>query len=448
MADPGGSTGTGEQEREQALLEDNVSVAQGVEGGGMRLIDELRCLKEEAWGYPTRAFLICLVGASLANMDQALFGFVLTPISREFGWTVVERGWYLALTFAVAGSCIAGFGILADRIGRKAVFEASILVSSLFVTSLRWVPNTLWLLLLRTLGFATGGIQSPVTGTIVVEESPPAYRGLMAGVLQIGYPVGWFLASVLAAPIITHWGWRHIFYLGLLSIPYMIVVKRYLRETGPFLESRDSARNGSNQARFRDLFGPDYRLRTAVLFTGEFLHVFAYGATILLTSYFVEGRDWKLEDAILIVGYTFLVGSIGYVVSSIVGEFYITRRNVIILWSTLGSVAFAAMIWLAHSWWAVFLTYSLMTIFFYGTTAVKFTFIAENFPARLRATGVTFAGSLAVNLGVAFGPLALSYVVHLAGWNIAYTLCGVLPVLASGLIFLVLDPIPRGAEVD
>jgi len=121
---------------------------------------------------------------------------------------------------------------------------------------------------------------------------------------------------------------------------------------------------------------------------------------------------------------------------------------VIILWSWLGTIFFALLIWWADGWWEVFASYSLMTIFFYGTTAVKFTFIAESFPARLRATGVTFAGSLAVNLGIAFGPLALSYCVEYLSWNWAYTICGILPIFLSGFVFLLLKPIPRGAEIE
>jgi len=276
-------------------------------------------LWREIKGYPLRAFLICLVGASLANMDQALFGFVLTPMAEEFGWSVVERGWYLALTFSLAGISIVGLGILADKIGRKAIFSGSILVSSLLVTSLRWAPNTLSLIVLRTLGFASGGIQSPITGTIVVEESPPRYRGLLSGVLQIGYPIGWFLASILSAPIIVRFGWRSIFLVGLISIPYLFIVRRFLRETQSFLkQSEEDSRqtDSAKKARFAELFSPEYRLKTIVLFIGEFLHVFAYGATILLTAYFTEFRGWELTDAILLVGKTFLIGSLGYMSAS------------------------------------------------------------------------------------------------------------------------------------
>lgn len=397
-------------------------------------------------GYPTQAFLVCLVGASLANMDQALFAFVLPRLSEAFGWSVVARGWYLAVTFTLAGIAIAGLGVLADRIGRKRIVLASILVSSAFVTAIRWAPSTAWILALRTLGFATGGIQSPVTGTIVVEESPPRYRGLFSGVIQIGYPVGWFWASRLAAPIVETFGWRQVFYVGLLSIPYVWVVRRFLRESRAFVRARES---GAEAARLQELFTPRYRVRTFVLFVGEFLHVFAYGATILLTAYFVESRRWPLGDAITLVGYSYGVGAAGYVLAAIVGEFVLSRRDTIIVWSWLGTGAFAVLIWGGEAgWWPTVVTFSLMTIFFYGTTAVKFTFIAENFPTRLRATGVTFAGSLAVNLGVAFGPLALSYAVEAVGWNIAYTLCGIVPVFVSGLVFLLLPPRPLGVEED
>ena len=403
----------------------------------------------ELRGYPLRAFFICLVGGTLANMDQALFGFLLTDLKEAFGWSDVERGWYIAITFALAGAAIVWLGTLTDRLGRKTVFQGSILVSSILVTALKWVPNTLSLLVVRTLGFASGGIQSPVTGTIIVEESPPRLRGLTSGVLQITYPLGWAVASLLTAWVYSRYGWRNVFLIGLLSIPYLFIVRRYLRETRAFVKAREHReRTGADRPRIRELFTPALRTKTIALFWGEFLHVFAYGSTILLTSYFREARGWEATDAIQLVGLSYLVGSVGYVLAAVVGEFVITRRNTIIVWSWLGSVAFAVMIWKTESFVPTAIAFCFMTVFFYGTTAVKFTFIAESFPARLRATGVTFAGSLAVNLGIAFGPLALSYCVPWLGWEGAYTLCGILPIFASSLFFLALKPIPRGAAVD
>jgi MFS family permease len=316
-----------------------------------------------------------------------------------------------------------------------------------------WARSTFSVVALRTLGFATGGIQSPVVGTIVVEETPRAYRGLMSGILQIGYPIGWFLASQFVLVLSDRFGWRSVFFVALLSVPYMAVIQKYLKETGAFLKARDAAARGdarSTQGRFSELFAPGMRYRSIVLFLGEYFHVFAYGSTILLTAYLQEFRRFTTHDAVSLVGWSYGVGAIGYVLAAIVGEFFLSRRTTCIVWAWLGSLAFFVMIWWARDYWTTVALYCLTTIFFYGTTAVKFTFIAENFPARLRATGVTFSGSLAVNLGIATGPLALSYAVTWFGgdWNKAYTLCGILPVFISGAFFLLMPEVPLGLEED
>jgi len=419
-----------------------------------RSIRETWCdLREKLRGYPATAFWVCLIGVTLENMDQAFFSFVLPQISRELGWTLKERGWYIALTFVIAGLCISALGSLTDRVGRKTVFGASMLIGSLFVTAMYWANSTLSVVALRTLGFATGGVQSPVVGTIVVEETPARYRGLMSGILQIGYPIGWFLASQFVLLMTDRWGWRSVFFVALLSVPYMFVIQRYLRETGAFLQAKAAAERGEGAAargRFAELFAPGMRYRSIILFLGEYFHVFAYGSTILLTAYFQEFRSFSMRDAVSLVGWSYAVGALGYILAAIVGEFFISRRSTCILWAWLGSAAFFVMIWWARDYWTTVLFYCLMTIFFYGTTAVKFTFIAENFPARLRATGVTFSGSLAVNLGIATGPLALSYAVSYfdGDWNKAYTLCGILPIFVSGAFFLLMPKVPLGIEED
>lgn len=410
-----------------------------------------RWLPRELLGYPTKAFFVCLIGLTLANMDQALFGFALPAIREDFGVSLSTMGWVLALSFGLAGLLIAGIGVLTDRMGRKRIFQWSIVVSSIFVTTLGVAPNIALLTLLRGIGFGAGGAQIPITGTIVVEESPARYRGVLSGVLQIGYPLGWFIASLLAAPLLSDFGWRPMFLIGLLSIPYIFIVGKYLRETERFEAKKAAKKLGhhTDDAKIRDLFTPELWKITVILFLGEFLHVAAYsGSAFYFPTYFVEARGFEIGTATLLVGAAYGIGALGYILASFVGEFVMNRRDTIVTWSWLGVAAFLGLIWVAASklWIVVF--FSLMTMFFYGTTAVKFTFLAEHFPTRVRATGVSFSGSFAVNLGLAVGPLVVSYAAEAIGWNWAFTALVAVPLFLSGLVFLLLKPIPSGVEIE
>lgn len=405
-------------------------------------IEALRQIPPRTW----KVFFICLVGVTFANLDHSLFTFVLTEISEEFGWSVEARGWYIGLTFVIAGLMVTQFGVLADRIGRKRTLLIATVLTPVFVAALTFAPNTLMLLFARTMGFALAGTQSPITITLMLEESPARLRGLFSGVLQIGFPIGFFLASLMVPWVYETFGWRYIFLLALVFLPYAVVIWRWLDEPAAWLAAKKvHAAEGAPTT--MDLFRPGLRGKTILLFTGCFLYVFAYGATILLTAYFREAKGWDATQAIETVGLSFGIGAFGYVLAAIVGEFVLSRRNTIVLWCWLGGIAFAAMVWWAKTEAQVFLTFGTMTFFFYGAYAVIATFIAENFPPELRATAASFAGSFAVNLGLGLGPLALSLVIGQAGWEWAFTWCAVLPVIVAGLTFLGLKPVPREAVI-
>jgi len=144
----------------------------------------------EAPGNTYKVFGICLIGVTFANLDHSLFTFVLTEISEEFGWSVVDRGRYIAITFVISGLMVTQLGVLTDRFGRRKMLLGATLLTPVFVSALTWVPNTLSLVIARSLGFAMAGAQSPITITTVMEESPARLRGLFSGILQIGFPIG------------------------------------------------------------------------------------------------------------------------------------------------------------------------------------------------------------------------------------------------------------------
>ena len=394
-------------------------------------------------GNTYKVFGICLIGVTFANLDHSLFTFVLTELSEEFGWSVVDRGRYIAITFVISGLIVTQLGVLTDRFGRKKMLLGATLLTPIFVSALTWVPNTMSLIVARSLGFAMAGAQSPITITTVMEESPARLRGLFSGVLQIGFPIGFFLAAFLVPWVYQAWGWRYVFLISLVFLPYAWVIARYLREPAAWVAARKKTAEGGAAPTTLALFAPGVRRKTILLFLGQFMYVFAYGSTILLVAYFRESLGWDAETAIQTVGFSFGVGAFGYVAAAFVGEFLISRRNTIAIWAVCGGAAFAAMIWLAEGWGQIMISFGIMTFFFYGAYAVIATFIAENYPADLRATATSFSGSFAVNLGLGLGPFALSEVIAVVNWEWAFTYCAVIPVIAAGCIFLGLKPVPR-----
>jgi MFS family permease len=401
---------------------------------------------QDARGYPARAFFICLAAYAFSQMDLALFGYAVPSMRKEFGVDLKTMGWVISGSFVLGGVLLVWLGLLTDRLGRKRMLGVSILSSSVFITLHALAPNVIMLAVLRGLAIATGGVAYPVTGAIVVEEAPARLRGVFAGLLQTGYPLGWFIASLLAAPILVNYGWRPLFLVGVLSIPYVFVVYYFLRESHRFVAATQPSVPRPSIAR---LFAPDMRRRTVTLFVAQFMFVCAYGATaILFPTFFVEARGFEIAGSAYLVGFGNLVGVVGYVLAALVGEFVMTRRTTVVVWTVLGATAFLWLLWGTHGYADSLVAFGVMAIFFYGTAAVKFAYMAEVFPTHLRATGLAVCGSLAVTFGTALGPLLITYSIEHFGWTVAFSVFGAVPLYLAGVMYLFLTPVPSGIDVD
>jgi len=389
-------------------------------------------------GYPAKAFLVCLFAYATAQMDLALFGYAIPSIREEFG---------LSLTGVMSiVSSIVWLGVLTDRFGRKGMFQLSLIGSSILVALHSIVPNPATLTLLRGTSIAVGGLSYPITGAVIAEEFPARLRGLFLGFLQIGYPLGWVFASLWAAWILTDFGWRGLFLVGLVSIPLVWVVNRVIREPPRFVEEQKS---GTRPATVKDLFEPRIRQRAILVFCAQFLFVWAYaGSIFLFPSYLVENRGLQSFDFSILIGTGNLIGVLGYILAAFTGEFFLTRRNTVVIWTLVGAMLFQVLIWLTNGYQQILIAYSIMTMFFYGSAAVKFAYLAEIFPTRLRATAMATCGSLAVTLGSAAGPLMIAQAIEHWGWNLGYALLVGVPLTAAGLLYFFLKPIQSGLEVE
>lgn len=413
-----------------------------------------RDLKAQVRGYPLLIFFVCLLGWTLTNFDQSLFGYAVPGIRDEFGRGLDDIGWILTASFILASVFAVVMGSLADRYGRKIIFVWTLGASALLVGLHFWVPDFMTLAVLRTVGFAVSIGLAPIVVTYTSEAAPARYRGLMTGFLQCGYPIGWFTAAIIAAPLMATYGWRAIFLPALAVVPIAIILSRYLPESRRFEETRKAQKekHGTHvpfSKRIGDLLAPGMRKRTLLCFTLFFMMGGAYaGTAFYFPSFFNEVRGYSAETATFVVGISYGIGIVGYIGSSLVGEFVTTRRNTIVIWLWLGALAMCGLIWIPTTLAGDILWFSLMAAFFYGANAVMGTFLTEQFPTHMRATGAAIAGTLGLNVGHILFPLGVAWAVEPLGWELAFALATVPPLFIGGLAALAMDNVKSGQDID
>jgi predicted MFS family arabinose efflux permease len=250
---------------------------------------------------------------------------------------------------------------------------------------------------------------------------------------------------VWAAWLLTTQGWRLLFLVGLVSLPLVWLVHRQIREPRRYLERREAG----DRPRIRELFAPGIRRRTLLLFCAQFLFVSAYAASIFLfPSFLREARGLESFDFSVLIGAGNAIGILGYILAAVVGEFVLTRRTTVVIWTLVGAALFQLLVWGTETFAQMLAVYGLMSMFFYGGAAVKFAYLAEVFPTRLRATALSSCGSLAVTLGSAAGPMAVARGVEVLGWEVGYAALVGAPLVIAGLLYLALTPVPSGLEVE
>src|ERR1700743_3571692 len=152
------------------------------------------------------------LGWSLDAFDFFLLVFVLKDIAAEFNTQIADVTLAILLTLAMRPVGAFIFGRAADRWGRRPTLMVDILLYSAIEFASGFSPNLTVLIILRALyGVAMGG-EWGVGASLTVETIPPHARGFVSGLLQSGYPAGYFMASIVYGALFPYVGWQGRFW--------------------------------------------------------------------------------------------------------------------------------------------------------------------------------------------------------------------------------------------
>lgn len=380
--------------------------------------------------------IISFIAWTLTNMDQAFFGYAIPGILEEFGLPLEAVGMILTISFVISSVLLLFTGAAADRFGRGPMLSLYLAVSALLVGLQGVAGGIVLLTIFRSLGFGISTGLSPITNAYVAENVAPRLRGLAMGVLQCGYPLGWFIASFFAVPLLADHGWRTMCFAAFLVIPVAGLFYWVLRDA-PDIPPATKASGA--QSGFSVLFSKAHRRNSLASIFTYFAFGGAYaGSAFYFPTFFAEVRGYTQSDAAGLVGLSNGVGILGYLLAAIVGEYVLTRRTVFVLWALGGAMALAGLMWLPDSRLEDMIWYSLTAALFYGSLAVLPVLVAEIFPQEVRASALSICASAPLSLGFAVFPLVVPLVVGKVGWEIGFTviICPLLVIATIAALFL------------
>ncbi len=193
----------------------------------MKFFDEMRSLDRAQRNVVTASFL----GWTLDAFDFFIVVFVLSSIAEDFHVEIADVAYAITLTLAMRPVGALIFGWLADRFGRRPTLMADILLYSVIELASAFAPDLATFLVLRAVfGIAMGG-EWGVGSSLAMESIPSSSRGIVSGLLQEGYAVGYLLAAIVFWAVYPFAGWRGMFIVGVIPALLVVYIRRGVPES-------------------------------------------------------------------------------------------------------------------------------------------------------------------------------------------------------------------------
>ena len=184
------------------------------------------------------ALLAGFLGWTLDAFDFFVLVMVLDAVAKDFGRTRPEIALTLTASLAMRPVGALLFGILADHYGRRLPLILDIIFYSVIEVLSGLAPNYTTFFILRLLfGIGMGG-EWGVGASLAMESVSPRWRGVLSGVLQEGYALGYLLAAIMYFTVFPAYGWRVLFFIGGLPALLSLFVRAKVKESEAWHEHR------------------------------------------------------------------------------------------------------------------------------------------------------------------------------------------------------------------
>jgi len=383
--------------------------------------------------YQIRLFVFLSVATFFEGYDIIALTQILPNLRAEMGIDEVAAG--LLVGFINVGTVIAYVLVRrADRVGRRSVLTLTIAGYTLFTFLSGLAPSIYFFAAFQLIArvFLIG--EWCISMVVAAEEFPAARRGMVLGVVQ-GFSSLGSIACAGVVPLLlqTPYGWRSVYFVGIVPLVLLAFARRGLRETKRFSEQAPSAQAGALTAIFRT----PYRKRLLQLGLIWFLtYLCTQNAITFWKEFAVAERgmtdgDVATSITIAAVGSMPMVFAVGRLL-----DFLGRRKGAVVIFTLTALGVFGA--YSLHSQAA--LTASLVLAIF-GVSAVLpvlNAYTTELFPTEHRADAFAWSNNLLGRIGYVVSPVIVGSIAIQSTWGFAVSITAVFPILALIVILFTL----------
>ncbi len=369
------------------------------------------------------------LGWTLDAFDFFLVVMTLTAIAREFHRTDAEVAASIALTLAFRPVGAFIFGLMADRYGRRIPLMVDLVFYSAVEVLTGLAPTFGAFLVLRALfGIGMGG-EWGVGASLVMEKVPPRLRGVLSGLLQQGYAVGYLLAAVSFSVVFPRWGWRPLFFIGGLPALLALFIRYRVTESEVWRRSREGSWRGLGRAILRH-----WKLFLYLVLLMALMNFVSHGTQDMYPTFLQRARGFTPGGRAALTAFSMLGAIAGGVLVGFVSDRLGRRRSIAL--SLLGALLVIPLWAFAPGLALLAGGAFLMQFFVQGAWGVIPAHITELAPDAVRGflpgfayqCGVLIAGSIATLEALAAA--RTSYPIAMAATaGIVFTVCGIVALL-------------------
>lgn len=378
-----------------------------------------------------RAVIAAGLGWMLDAFDVTLFALVLPALRSELGLSTAGGGALGSVALLAAAGGGVAFGWIADRFGRTRALMSSIMLYSVFTAACGFATTFLQFVVFRIgLGLGMGG-EWASGATLVSETWPAEHRGKALAFMQSAWAIGYALAAAVNYLVQPAFGWRSVFFVGILPAFLTIWVRRSVREPEMW---RRAQRERTSRSPIAMLFSAELAPLTVALTMMNACTLFGWWSfNLWLPSYLQEpvargGLGLQMLSSSTMILVMQLGMWLGYITFGFVSD-RIGRKRTYIAYLLLAAVFLfvyvsvsAPLVLLALGPLVAFFA----TGYFSGFGAVT----AEIFPTTIRGTAQGFTYNIGRIVSAA-APFTVGTLAQTRGFGTALSISSVAFVLAA-----------------